>query len=39
MSSFRNAVLLKCSINGIAGEEGLGTEWLVTLLAEVTYEA
>jgi len=34
-----NAVLLKGTVNCIAGKQGLGAEWLISLLAERALEA
>jgi hypothetical protein len=36
---FGDAVLLEGAVDGVAGEEGLGAQWLVGLLAEVAGEA
>ena len=34
VGSFCDGILLECAVNGVAGEEGLGTEGLVSLLAK-----
>lgn len=39
VGSFGNAVLLEGAIDSVAGEEGLGAEGLIGLLAEVAGQA
>ena len=39
MCGFGDAVLLEGPVDGITGQKGLSTEWLVGLLAEIAVEA